>query len=324
MALVGLVSQKGAPGTTLSALALAASWPTQPGRRKLLLEADADGGVLAVRYSLARDPGLLSLAAAGRHGLDRNDIWSHTQTLPGGLEVIAAPDRPEQATAAVLTAGRAMGEWLASVGDLDVIADFGRLGPSAPATELASAADVLMMVARPTAEQIQPAAERLQVLKALTSNVGWCLIGDQPYSAEEIERVHQLPVLGIVAFDKRGAAALEGHASPRALRRSQLMRSASSLASRLNNWLNPDTDHTSLDDEEPPDGVHHSDDPASGAEHGEDPAGEVGHDEGPAGRVTPRGRSAGQTGVAGTRDRDAPPAGYEESTDAAVVDGVAS
>ena len=58
MALICFASQKGSPGATLSALTVAAAWPNLAGRRKLLVEADPDGGVLAVSYRLGREPGL--------------------------------------------------------------------------------------------------------------------------------------------------------------------------------------------------------------------------------------------------------------------------
>lgn len=242
MSLIVFGSQKGSPGATLTALAVAAAWPTTPGRRKLFLEADPDGGVIAVRYRLGREPGLLSLAAAGRHGINRGDLWSHTQEIPGGLPVVVAPDRPDQATAALTTSGATLGPWLQSLPDVDVIADVGRFSPSSPAQTFAATADLVVMVARPNAEQIQPGAERLKALQMRTPNVGWCLIGSKPYSAEEIEAVHGIQVLGSIADDPRGANALETGASPVRVRRSALVRSAATFAASLAQWLHPEPD----------------------------------------------------------------------------------
>ena len=247
MSLIVFGSQKGSPGASLTALAVAAAWPTVPGRRTLFVEADPDGGVVAVRYRLGREPGLLSLAAAGRHGVNRGDLWSHTQEIPGGLPVVAAPDRPDQATAALTTAGATLGPWLQSLPDVDVIADVGRFSPSSPAQTFAASADLIFMVARPTAEQIQPAAERLKALQLRTRSVGWCLIGDKPHSPEEIEKVHDIPVLGVIAHDPRGAAALESGGHPRRVRRSALVRSAATLAASIATWLHP----------EPPEAIDH-------------------------------------------------------------------
>lgn len=78
---VGLDSQKGAPGVTLTSLLLAAAWPSTPGRRKLLLEADPSGGSLALRYRLGLETSLITLAVAARALLDtttqtKTTLWS--------------------------------------------------------------------------------------------------------------------------------------------------------------------------------------------------------------------------------------------------------
>ena len=242
MALICFASQKGSPGATMSALAVAAAWPNLAGRVKLLVEADPDGGVLAVRYGLGREPGLLSLVGAGRQGMSRDGLWAHTQRLPGGLPVVVAPDRPEQTTAALNASGSALGEWLQTLDDVDVIADVGRIGVSSPAVPFATSADLLLMVARPTADQIQPAAERLGTLSRSTRRVGWCLIGTKPYSPEEIEDVHGIKVVGTLADDPKGAATLETGTDQRRWLRSPLVRSAVSLADALAEWLHPDAE----------------------------------------------------------------------------------
>ena len=251
MSLIVFGSQKGSPGASLAALAVAGAWPQREGRRTVLLEADPDGGVLAVRYGLGREPGLLSLAASARHGVTRGDLWTHTQQIPGGLPVIVAPDRPDQATAALNTAGATLGPWLANLPDVDVIADVGRLGPSSPALTFTTAADIVLMVARPTSEQLMPAAERVKALRLHNESTGWCLIGSKPHSPEEIEKVYEVPVVGVIADDTRGATALEHGGSPKRLRRSALVRSARELARSIDTWLHPDPATAAATPEEP-------------------------------------------------------------------------
>jgi len=199
----------------------------------VLLEADGDGGVLAVRYQLARDPGLISLVSAGRRGFDGVDLWEHTQQVgEGGLDVVVTSERPTQAGAAVAAAAP-LGAWLAGRSDVDVIADFGRLGPASPGIELALQTDVLLMVVNPVAEQIQPAAERLQGLREAGANVGWVLVGDKPYGPAEIEATFGFGVAGVIADDRRAAQILSGGGSTRKMRRSLLFRSAAALACEL-------------------------------------------------------------------------------------------
>lgn len=239
MSLICFASIKRSPGTTLTALATAAAWPCPDGRRKLLLEADADGGSLAVRYQMATKPGLLTLAAAARKSLTREDLWTHAQALPGGLPVVLAPDGPEQATGVLRASGRELGDWLRGLPDVDVIVDLGRLSMGSAAMDLALGSDVLLIVARPEAEQLQPAVQRMTALARVCSSVGWVLIGEQPYSEKDVEDAYGFPVVKVIPNDSRAARLLETGTNPSKLKRSALVRSVSSLAEALSDWLHP-------------------------------------------------------------------------------------
>ena len=97
--MVCLGSAHGSPGVTTTALALAATWPEH--RRCLLVEADPFGGVIAARYGLGDTPGLSSLAAVGRRGLDDDVVWQHAQQLSGGVLVLVGPASADEAHAVV-------------------------------------------------------------------------------------------------------------------------------------------------------------------------------------------------------------------------------
>ena len=239
MALICFASQKGSPGVTLTALAVAAAWPTGGARRKLLIEVDADGGSLALRYQLGRQPGLVTLAGAGRHGLGRDELWAHAQELPGGLPVIVAPERADRATAVLSANGKTLGAWLAALPDVDVIADCGRLSPSSPATAFAGHADMVLFVARPTAEQIQPASERAAALRQAGCVVEWVLIGDRPYGSVEVAAATGMAVAAVLPDDARSAAGLVSGGGFGRLGRSGLVRSTRVLAAELADRLHP-------------------------------------------------------------------------------------
>ncbi|MCB0994227.1 MAG: hypothetical protein KDB21_03985 [Acidimicrobiales bacterium] len=233
MALICFASAKGSPGSTLTALAVAAAWPTSGDRRKLLLEADASGGTLALRYGLGLEPGLVTFAVAAQRHLDPDAVWNHGQTLPGGLPVIVAPDNPDRAASVLTRSAGTIANRLAEQSDLDVIVDLGRLGTEAPSMDILRAADVTLMVARPTVEQLQPATHRLRSLPVPDDRLGWVLIGQAPHSAAEVREALGYDVAGVIADDPRGAAALEGGAAGSRLRRSALARSATALAETL-------------------------------------------------------------------------------------------
>ena len=219
-------SARSSPGATTAALATAAWIGTS-----VLVEADPDGGVLAVRYGLAREPGLVSLAASrslGEHGL-----LGHAQTLPGGTPVVVAPESADRATHVWRVSGTGLVAVLSSVTEHVVVVDAGRLGPSSPSLGLLPHASVVAVVARPEADQLLAAVDRVEAISALGGRVGLVLVGDRPYSASEVIAQLGCDVFGVIADDRRGATALTEGGSSRSVRRSMLMRSARGLSEQL-------------------------------------------------------------------------------------------
>lgn len=194
----------------------------------VLVEADADGGVLALRYGLSREPGLVSLAASRQPPSDV--ILDHAQRLPGGMAVVVGPESPERATQLLRSAGHRIAGLLSGADDIDVVVDLGRLGPSAPGAALAAAAPLALLVVRPRAEELVAAAERVT---ALGDGAGLVLVGSGPYSADDVTNQLGCRVNGTIADDPRGARALAEGGSSRALARSALVRSVRTLAATL-------------------------------------------------------------------------------------------
>ena len=65
MTLVVVGSVAGSPGATRLAIGLAAAWP-DAGRRRVVVEADPDGGRLGAELGVGVEPGLMALALAAR------------------------------------------------------------------------------------------------------------------------------------------------------------------------------------------------------------------------------------------------------------------
>src|ERR1700735_2175898 len=137
MALIAVAADKGSPGVTTAAIALAAVWP----RPVLRAEGAAGGGRRGSRLPGAEgeplDPrrGLLSLAVAARRGLQPHQVWEHSQKLHGGLDILAGVSGAEQGVGLDLLWGP-VGRVLAGVPQADVIADCGRLGLDSPIYDL--------------------------------------------------------------------------------------------------------------------------------------------------------------------------------------------
>ncbi len=242
LTLICFASQKGSPGATATALAVAAALRLPDGRQKLLVEADSTGGTLAIRYRLPVEPGLLTLAAAVRSGPAQDGLWHHTQELPGGLRVVVSPDGPEQVHAAMAASGAILGQFLAGLDNVDVLCDVGRLSPDSPVQAFVASASAVLMVARPNAEQLQPAARRMMMLRTQVHNVGWVLVGEKPYGAAEVESTYGFPVVGVMADDPRSVLRLENGVVTKKIRRSPFVRSATTLANTLADWLLPDSE----------------------------------------------------------------------------------
>jgi len=233
VSVLSLVSAHGSPGVTTTALALAATWPEH--RRCIVVEADLSGGVIAARYGLGDTPGLVSLTAAARRGdLSDDLVWEHTQHLPGGLPVLVGPPSPDEAHAVLRDIAEELIGWATAQPDLDIIVDGGRVtARSSPITPLLKAGAV-MVVARPTLDQLRPAGIRWGVLKTPASEASLLLVGDRPHGPTEVAAALLCPVAGVISWDPQTAAVLAG--APGAigsLRRSQLIRSAATLAAGL-------------------------------------------------------------------------------------------
>lgn len=243
MGVIAFASAKSSPGVTTTIAALAASWPAH--RRLHIVELDPAGGDLVVRFELAPEPGLVTLAATGRRDLRVDTYLAHTQPLPASSgadgperRILVAPVAAEQASAA-LAALRFGLPMVLGTADADVLVDCGRLDPASPAHEFAVEADLLVVVARPIVSEIHHLAARLATLKPRA--VSLLVVGDKPYGVTDVAEVVGATPLGTLPTDDRAAEALTlGHPHAlRVLRRSRLLRDARAVAEGLADWLGP-------------------------------------------------------------------------------------
>ena len=244
MPLISLVSLKGSPGVTTTALALAAAWP-EP--QRLLAELDPAGGDLEIRLGLpAGSGGLAGLAAAARHPQSRHSPWEFACELAGGVHVLPAPPGADQAGACLrtLTAAGVLPRLAAeaTAGEAVVIADCGRLDRGAVTTQAGVLAGVVLVVVRPHLSDLAHLAGRLEAISQHATAAGLVLVtgaglprGDPVYPADEISQALDARVLGSLPADPRGVAALlAGRGQPtRERRRLPLARAARDLAATV-------------------------------------------------------------------------------------------
>lgn len=258
MTAVALVSAKGAPGVTTTALLLAALWP----RAACLLEADPAGGDLRFWHTgadgqpLRPDIGVVSLLAAHRTGtgavagtaIDRS-LLAHSQSLAGGLPVLVGAGSPAQHAALgpswpLLTAGlnhTADSRPAAGIdaGDrIDVIVDAGRLLPDPHQLRLLAAVPLVLVVCRPRLSAVAHTRDTLTALRANGTKTGVLVIGS-PAAREETRAalgVDERTVVGQLPDDPTAARALAGEWT-RGLDRSPLVAAGRRLAADLHTRL---------------------------------------------------------------------------------------
>ncbi|HTJ72042.1 MAG TPA: hypothetical protein VL551_31165 [Actinospica sp.] len=257
MALIALAADKGSPGVTTSAVALAAVWP----RRALYAECDAHGGDLVYRMPAEHggplDPnrGLVSLAVEARRGFDAAVLPRHTQRLHGGLEIMVGLGNADQVhgMAGLWTPlGRAFDRYADLPYGADVIADCGRIGPDSPSIELLAQSALVLLIARTEAESIAHVRDRANSLSArlhatqgtsvsiARPPIGIVLVAPPGKARQVAKQVGDLlaattagaEVLGVIADDPAGADALAGRSRAR-VDKAMLTRSARELAATV-------------------------------------------------------------------------------------------
>ena len=251
MALIAVAADKGSPGVTTSAVALAAVWP----RPVLLAECDPAGGDLVFRLPAAGHGqldtrrGLLSLAIAARRGLAPGQVWEHVQKVHGGLDVLVGVTSAEQAAGLQALWG-SVGNVLASLPEADVIADCGRIGVDGPFYDLIAQASATLLITGASLGEVIRLRERAAAVAAGLQRRGRTGAGIQAViiahprhlGATLGEVAHALgknspaTVAGGIAHDPKSAESLSGEWGGK-LDKSMLIRTAREIAAELVNRL---------------------------------------------------------------------------------------
>jgi cellulose biosynthesis protein BcsQ len=244
-----MVTAKGAPGATTSALAMTMAWP----RPVLLIEGDPCGSDLrwsALQGTDTAGRNLLRLAQAARHGLSAREVAQHVLSLdeaeatrlvlPGPPGIFHGPALLP-VWPALLEAARQMQVRAPVFGSpLDVLVDCGRLDHPDLAWPAVERADLVLVALRATMPSIMAAQPRIARLREVLARnaarpvpVAGLVVTEGPYTVAEIER-NVVEVAATLPHDPAAAQVLSTpRRSPRGFTRSQFMRSARAAACAL-------------------------------------------------------------------------------------------
>lgn len=243
--LISLVSAKGAPGTTTTALGLALSWP----RPVLLVDLDPRGGDVLWTFGQGRDTEGRSLLAAQMHSRNApwvEAIWDNVVALSDedGAQRWLLPGLNDPVEGGAIDwPGLALA--LAHLPGVDVIADCGPTQPGRTGPyPVWSASSLVGVVLRPTLAGTHAALGGAKILARELTATGMgherlqsIVVGPgRPYSTKEVSEslstVHA-PVLGEVPWDPNGAEVLNMGGGGRRAARSKLLRGCGELANTL-------------------------------------------------------------------------------------------
>lgn len=243
MTLIVGASAHGSPGVTTSLKLIAAQWPAG-GSSPILVEADSSGGTLAVSEAVSISPGLVTFVEAVRRG-SAGDPLGHAQRLSSGVACLAISPSSRAASTQLRAASTRLADAF-SASAHPMLVDVGSLVAGDPAADLVKRAQAMVWFVRPTAEEITLLRYRLDEISC-PDNTVVAMIGREPYGSAEVEEALGVPVLQVIAEDRRGAAAVRSGGTVTRLRRSHLLRTTAELAHALSDQVDTWSDSTPVE-----------------------------------------------------------------------------
>lgn len=241
--LIALVTGKGAPGATTTALALTMSWP----RPALLVELDPRGSDIRLGYGqgVRTDGRGLTMLREERRANLASRLWENVVAIEGHENRWWLPgvDHPRQAR--LMDWPKLADLFAESAGlGVDVIADCGSIWTEKPPRAVWQAAATVGLVIRPTRPGVAAARHAAEALTAdletgglgVERLVGVVVGGGSevaPYPVHDVsEALPGLPLPAVIDWDRRGADILTGLSTVRR-RPTRLMRQAGKAAEAL-------------------------------------------------------------------------------------------
>lgn len=187
MTITVVASVAGSPGATRLALGLAAAWPIRAHRR-VLVEADPDGGRLGAELGVGVEPGLMALALAARTAaMTTHDVVQTGAAPIADWYLVPAPSSAEQSYSALVHAAPALADVM--TGDdlsTDWFVDAGRLTARSPGLAMARSAGKVILVTHGSFAALQLVPHRVDALRTAGCRVEVVVVEPTQWSLTEI------------------------------------------------------------------------------------------------------------------------------------------
>lgn len=229
--LVALISAKGSPGVTTTAMTLVAAASRRG--EALLVEADPSGGDLECWCGPLGEPGLLAVATDLAREVDPEAVAGRAVEALPGVRVLAAPTTEAASTATLVPMVDRLGPAMASL-DATVVMDCGRWSPMHRAAGQVAAAALVGVVCRPTLDSIEHARGLVEAVRRVNRAVAAVVVGGtQPYGPDDVADALGVPVAGVLPWDPRCVLALVENGMGRSWQRSALGHASATLDAGL-------------------------------------------------------------------------------------------
>jgi hypothetical protein len=168
--LIAVCCDRGAPGSTTTALALGVSSPEPT----IVVESDPYGGDVALRCTarggkaFAALPTVLTLATEARSSIDPGLVAAKAQEFTGSTRVVPGHMTAEQAVG--VKSWAPLAQALKASASRTVV-DLGRIHSGSPTLAVAAAADVLVTVTRPEMGAVLHLRDRLERLAPVLASL---------------------------------------------------------------------------------------------------------------------------------------------------------
>lgn len=187
--IVALTSVRGAPGTSLWSMLLAAAWPDSYDVERVVFEADTDGGVMGARYGVGVEPGTNAFAAMLRRESDPSDalhqsgrhIDERGWLVPGPVSPLAASRLWGVAGAATTVSAS-----LAADARRVWMCDLGRAHGRSPNAAFIENASMTILMSRDQPADLVQLPDRVADLGAICREVGVVVVGKPEYDNNEL------------------------------------------------------------------------------------------------------------------------------------------